>query len=293
MSVGWNPWHGCRKISEGCRHCYVYRQDERHDKDSSEVRKTSAFNLPVRRSRDGRFKVPAGEMVYTCFTSDFLVEEADAWRAEAWEMIRTRSDLRFFFITKRIDRLMQVLPPDWGDGYENLIVGCTVENQAAADRRLPLLLEAPQADRLRTAARTARHRAIPHLRDRGGLRGRRIGQRCPSVRLRLGAFDPPAVSRCGHSLLLPPDGRTARQRRPAVPHPPPVPARAGPQGGNRLQGKTIAAPVSRSGLLNTTACDAVRRCSRPAAKPAGIRARPAPCRAYKARTCCLRRPRMR
>ena len=83
MSVGWNPWHGCRKISEGCRHCYVYRQDERHDKDSSEVRKTSAFNLPVRRSRDGRFKVPAGEMVYTCFTSDFLLEEADAWRAEA------------------------------------------------------------------------------------------------------------------------------------------------------------------------------------------------------------------
>ena len=148
MSVGWNPWHGCRKISEGCRHCYVYRQDERHDKDSSEVRKTSAFNLPVRRSRDGRFKVPAGEMVYTCFTSDFLVEEADAWRAEAWEMIRTRSDLRFFFITKRIDRLMQVLPPDWGDGYENLIVGCTVENQAAADRRLPLLLGAPLRHKL-------------------------------------------------------------------------------------------------------------------------------------------------
>ena len=111
MSVGWNPWHGCRKISEGCRHCYVYRQDERHDKDSSEVRKTSAFNLPVRRSRDGRFKVPAGEMVYTCFTSDFLVEEADAWRAEAWEMIRTRSDLRFFFITKRIDRLCRSCRP--------------------------------------------------------------------------------------------------------------------------------------------------------------------------------------
>lgn len=80
------------RSAKAARHCYVYRQDERHDKDSSEVRKTSAFNLPVRRSRDGRFKVPAGEMVYTCFTSDFLVEEADAWRAEAWEMIRTRSD---------------------------------------------------------------------------------------------------------------------------------------------------------------------------------------------------------
>ncbi|MDE7407733.1 MAG: phage Gp37/Gp68 family protein, partial [Muribaculaceae bacterium] len=20
----WNPWHGCHKISDGCRHCYVY-----------------------------------------------------------------------------------------------------------------------------------------------------------------------------------------------------------------------------------------------------------------------------
>ena len=148
MSVGWNPWHGCRKISEGCRHCYVYRQDERHDKDSSEVRKTSAFNLPVRRSRDGRFKVPAGEMVYTCFTSDFLLEEADAWRAEAWEMMRIRHDLRFLFFTKRIDRLAAVLPPDWGDGYENVVIGCTVENQAMADYRLLLFLATPVRHRL-------------------------------------------------------------------------------------------------------------------------------------------------
>ena len=53
MSVSWNPWHGCRKLSEGCRHCYVYRQDAQHDKDSREVRRTAAFNLPVRRTRDG------------------------------------------------------------------------------------------------------------------------------------------------------------------------------------------------------------------------------------------------
>ena len=109
MSVSWNPWHGCRKISEGCRNCYVYRQDSRHDKDSREVRQTAMFDRPVRRSRDGRFKVPAGEMVYTCFTSDFLLEEADAWRAEAWEMMRIRHDLRFLFFTKRIDRLAAVL----------------------------------------------------------------------------------------------------------------------------------------------------------------------------------------
>lgn len=148
MSVSWNPWHGCRKVSEGCRHCYVYRQDARHGKDSSDVVRTSAFDLPVRRSRDGRFKVPSGQLVYTCFTSDFLVAEADVWRTEAWEMMRLRHDLRFFFITKRIDRLMEVLPPDWGAGWENVVVGCTVENQRMADYRLPLLLEAPLRHKL-------------------------------------------------------------------------------------------------------------------------------------------------
>lgn len=148
MSVSWNPWYGCRKISEGCRNCYVYRQDSRHDKDSREVRQTAMFDRPVRRSRDGRFKVPAGEMVYTCFTSDFLLEEADAWRAEAWEMMRIRHDLRFLFFTKRIDRLAAVLPPDWGDGYENVVIGCTVENQAMADYRLLLFLATPVRHRL-------------------------------------------------------------------------------------------------------------------------------------------------
>lgn len=63
-------------------------------------------------------------------------------------MIRLRSDLRFFFITKRIDRLLQALPPDWGEGYEHLAVGCTVENQAMAEYRLPLLLEAPLRHKL-------------------------------------------------------------------------------------------------------------------------------------------------
>lgn len=148
MSISWNPWHGCCKISEGCRNCYVYRQDSRHDKDSREVRQTAMFDRPIRRSRDGRFKVPAGEMVYTCFTSDFLLEEADDWRAEAWEMIHIRHDLRFMFFTKRIDRLAAALPPDWGEGYENVIIGCTVENQAMADYRLPLFLKTPIRHRI-------------------------------------------------------------------------------------------------------------------------------------------------
>lgn len=143
MSVTWNPWHGCRKLSEGCRHCYVYRQDAQYDKQSSHVTKTAAFDLPVRRRRDGRWRIPAGEMLHTCFTSDFLLEEADAWRPAAWEMMRLRHDLRFLFFTKRIGRLASVLPPDWGEGYENVAVGCTVESQEEAERRLPVFLQLP------------------------------------------------------------------------------------------------------------------------------------------------------
>ena len=60
---------------------------------------------------------------------------ADVWRREAWEMIRLRRDLHFMFFTKRIDRLSECLPGDWGAGYEHVTIGCTVENQRMADYR--------------------------------------------------------------------------------------------------------------------------------------------------------------
>ncbi len=80
----WNPWHGCTKVSPGCRFCYVYRQDEMYGSEiaSNLARKTAAFNLPVKRKRDKTFKIPSGKIVFTCFTSDFLLEDADPWRPE-------------------------------------------------------------------------------------------------------------------------------------------------------------------------------------------------------------------
>lgn len=141
----WNPWHGCTKISPGCKHCYVYRQDEMYgeEKESSVCRKTQSFNLPIKRTRDGSFKIPSGSIVFTCFTSDFLLADADGWRSECWEMIKKRSDCAFYFFTKRIERLPQCLPPDWGDGYDNVLIGCTAENQEYADKRLPIFLDLP------------------------------------------------------------------------------------------------------------------------------------------------------
>ena len=142
MSVTWNPWHGCHRVSEGCRNCYVYRIDGVHGKESGKVTLNADFLLPLRESR-GLPKIESGETVYTCFSSDFLIVEADEWRKDAWEMIKKRNDLHFVFFTKRIERLAAVLPPDWGDGYENVTIGCTCENQTRADQRLPVFLSLP------------------------------------------------------------------------------------------------------------------------------------------------------
>ena len=76
----WNPWHGCEKISEGCLNCYVYRIDARFEKDSSRVEKTRAFGLPVSKMRNGAYRIPDGETVYTCLSSDFFIAQADEWR---------------------------------------------------------------------------------------------------------------------------------------------------------------------------------------------------------------------
>ena len=54
----WNLWHGCHKLSEGCRHCYVYRTDGKYGKDSSVVTKTEKFDLPLQRKKNGTYKIP-------------------------------------------------------------------------------------------------------------------------------------------------------------------------------------------------------------------------------------------
>lgn len=146
----WNPWHGCHKISAGCRHCYVFREDAAFGapQPTDRVRKTLSFDMPVRLDRNRRWKYPSGTEFALCFTSDFLIEEADSWREEIWEIIRTRRDCSFFFFTKRVERLERSLPADWGDGWEHVAIGCTVENQDRAQARMPLFLSLPIRHRL-------------------------------------------------------------------------------------------------------------------------------------------------
>ncbi len=119
----WNPWHGCKKCSEGCQNCYMYYLDSLRDKDGSQIYRTkSGFKYPLSKNRDGSYKVKSGEMLRVCMTSDFFLEEADPWRDEAWAIIKQRPDVKFYLLTKRPERVADHLPWDWGDGWENVIL---------------------------------------------------------------------------------------------------------------------------------------------------------------------------
>ena len=138
----WNPWRGCKKCSEGCRYCYIHKGDAKRGVDTSRIVQTNDFEKPVRQLKKGGYKMKPG-LVYLGFSTDFLIEEADQWRGECWRMIKERSDCQFLFLTKRIERFRQCIPDDWADGYENVTVCCTIENQKNADKKLSVFQSLP------------------------------------------------------------------------------------------------------------------------------------------------------
>ena len=71
----WNPWHGCHKVSEGCQHCYMYFLDRMRGIDTSKVSRNANFDMPLKRGRDGRFKVDPGMELLVGLSSDFFVGE--------------------------------------------------------------------------------------------------------------------------------------------------------------------------------------------------------------------------
>jgi len=141
----WNLWHGCRKCSEGCDNCYVYFLDGKRGvpERSGEVTRIKDIGLPLAKDRYGRYKVPSGFSLRVNMASDTFIEDADEWRPEMWSIIRKRPDIIFYILTKRAHRIRDCLPEDWGDGYENVSLNISCENQRAFDERWPYLRDLP------------------------------------------------------------------------------------------------------------------------------------------------------
>lgn len=122
----------------------MYFLDRVRDKNGADIYRTkTGFTYPIQKLRDGRYKVKSGELIRVCMTSDFFLEEADEWRNEAWKIIRQRPDVKFFLLTKRPQRIKECLPEDWENGWENVMLNVSCENQCRADERIPILLSLP------------------------------------------------------------------------------------------------------------------------------------------------------
>lgn len=140
----WNPWQGCQKVSPGCDNCYMFRDKKRYGQDPETVvrSKPPTFNRPRRWNKEAE---AAGQrrLVFTASWADFFSREADEWRPEAWALIAECPWLTFQILTKRHARIADNLPPDWGDGYPNVWLGVSAENQEWWGRRTTALRAVP------------------------------------------------------------------------------------------------------------------------------------------------------
>lgn len=141
-----NPWWGCTPISPGCAHCYAATLDHRTGGDcfgAGKTRRTFGekhWNDPLRWNKAAE-KEGKPRLVFVASMADVFDAEAPAGELEKlWDVIRKTPHLIWQILTKRADRIAMSLPSDWGEGFPNVWLGVTAENQEMADARIPLLL---------------------------------------------------------------------------------------------------------------------------------------------------------
>ena len=140
----WNPWRGCHKVSQGCKNCYMFREQKQYGHNPNIVmRSKTTFDDPL------KWKEPA--KVFVNSWSDFFIEEADPWRAEVWDIIRRTPHLIYQILTKRPENIPVGLPNDWGHGYPNVWIGVSAEDQPNADKRVSILVNVPAVIRFVSA----------------------------------------------------------------------------------------------------------------------------------------------
>ena len=62
-------------------------------------------------------------------------------------LIRECAKLDWLVLTKRPQNIRKMLPLDWGDGFANVWLGTTTEDQQRYDQRWPILASVPAAVR--------------------------------------------------------------------------------------------------------------------------------------------------
>lgn len=136
-----NPWMGCTKVSEGCRNCYAATLTKnRMGLDlwgKSKKRLTTKSPWQNVRTWQKKAKVDGVKrMVFTGSLMDWAEDRKDLIepRARMWAVVRESPNLIFQMLTKRPENIAKFLPEDWGDGYPNVWLGTTIEDNRVAHR---------------------------------------------------------------------------------------------------------------------------------------------------------------
>lgn len=162
-----NPWEGCQKVGPGCDGCYAEARNIRYaEKGATEApnwgpgaprRRTSAANWRkplkwnreqgerIRAAQEAGEPAPPARFVFCASLADVFDNAVPLeWRQDLFALIRETPNLTWLLLTKRpsmIERLW--FKSDGSNPWpSNAAIGCTVVNQAEADRDIPHLLEA-------------------------------------------------------------------------------------------------------------------------------------------------------
>jgi protein gp37 len=156
--IGWtrhtmNFWWGCNKVTRECRNCYIGPIMERAGQvPFGGPMRTKHWSNPAKWNRRARV-TGVRERVFTCSMSDFFHPGADAWRPEAWDIIKACENLDWLILTKRPELAADRLPADWGQGYPNVWLGVTCGSSDSLHflddlRQLPAALKFVSAEPL-------------------------------------------------------------------------------------------------------------------------------------------------
>lgn len=153
-----NPWVGCMKISEACKHCYAAVSTPARTSRAKGLelwgppattarKRTSAANwkLPLRWNREA---VESGvrRRVFCASLADVFEAhpDLDVIRADLWKLVEACAGLDWLLLTKRPEHIRAMVPPSWLTSWPaHVWVGTTVEDQKRATERIPHLLSVP------------------------------------------------------------------------------------------------------------------------------------------------------
>lgn len=145
-----NAWVGCTKIKgkggapSACDFCYAEKWAKRTGQpqlwNGKRRRTTESYWRQPLKWNDAAKKAGKRARVFCCSLADVFDNQVPKqWRADLFALIRATPWLDWQLLTKRPQNIAKMLPPDWGDGYPNVWLGTTVENETETRRIVHLL----------------------------------------------------------------------------------------------------------------------------------------------------------